>query len=249
MVFAQILDPVFSPLLELPILFAVLIISFVVSIIIVLAYKFFTDQTEMKSLKDQIKGFQKQIKENKKNPEKVMKIQKQSMDINMKYMMKSMKPTLFTFLPIIIIFGWLNAHLGFAPIEPGMPFTTSVVLQDGVGGTMTIEVPQGVEIIGNATQPITGNAVTWEIKGSEGEHLLAYKFNEQEYTKDVLITDEYEYAPISQDVNSATVKSIRVNNEKLIVLNLFGWKLGWLGTYIILSLIFSMSLRKLLKIY
>ncbi|MFC1752667.1 EMC3/TMCO1 family protein [Thermoproteota archaeon] len=245
----NLLNPIFIPLLKLPPLFGILLISLVISVIIVLAYKYFTDQNEMKSLKGQIKDFQKQMKASKDNPQKVMKLQKQSMDVNMKYMMKSMKPTLFTFIPIIIIFGWLNSHLAFAPIIPGEEFTTSIVLEEGATGEATLEVPEGVEVVDDTTKQITGSAVQWKLKGDYGEHLLGYNVNGNEYTKDVLITEEQAYAPIVQKVDNGIVKSISIDNSKLIVLNLFGWKLGWLGVYIIFSLVFSMGLRKLLNIY
>ena len=49
------------------------------------------------------------------------------------------------------------------------------------------------------------------------------------------------------------LKTIKINNEPKRVINLpfklLGYGGGWLGTYIIFSMIFSMSLRKLLKVY
>lgn len=249
MVFSQILDPVFMPIFRLPILFAVIIVSFVLSLIMVLAYKFFTNQSLMKSMKDDLKKYQAQMKEHRNDTSKMMKVQKQAMDVNMKYMMHSFKPTLFTFIPIIIIFGWLNAHLAFAPIIPGEEFTTSVIFNEGVTGEATINPPEGIDVIGNKTQQITGNSVSWKLKGNEGEYLLDYKINENEYTKDVLITQEQKYAPPVQPVNNGLVSAIHVDQSKLIVLNLFGWKIGWFGSYFIFTLVFSMLLRKLLNIY
>lgn len=104
MVFESLLNPIFGPLLKLPPLWAIIIISLVIAILITLVYKWMTDQHLMKSLKDDIKKFQKEMKELKHEPQKVMAIQKKAMQTNMKYMMHSMKPTLVTFLPIILIF-------------------------------------------------------------------------------------------------------------------------------------------------
>ena len=47
------------------------------------------------------------------DPDKMMVVQRKAMETNMKYMMQSMRPTLFTLIPIIVIFGWLNATLAF----------------------------------------------------------------------------------------------------------------------------------------
>ena len=79
------------------------------TLLITLSYKFLTNQEVMKSLKQEIKDFQQQMKEHKDDSQKVMEIQKLSLEKNMKYMMHSFKPTLFTFVPLIIIFTWLRA--------------------------------------------------------------------------------------------------------------------------------------------
>jgi uncharacterized membrane protein (DUF106 family) len=63
-----------------------------------------------------------------------------------------------------------------------------------------------------------------------------------------LIIDDQNYEKIDQKYKG-DVKSIRINNDSLKVLNIFGWRLGWLGTYIILSILFSIGLRKVMKVY
>ncbi len=106
--FDNFFNGIFGFLISWNPLVAIIIISFLMTLLITLAYKFLTNQVLMKSLKEEIKGFQKEMKENKDNPQKVMEIQKQALEKNMKYMMHSFKPTLFTFIPLIIIFTWLR---------------------------------------------------------------------------------------------------------------------------------------------
>ena len=108
--FNMIMDPVLRPLLYLSPFWGILIISFLVSLIISVIYKYVTDQNLMKQLKAEMKEFQKEMKELRQHPEKMMEVQKKAMETNMKYMTQSFKPTLFTFIPIIIIFSWLSAH-------------------------------------------------------------------------------------------------------------------------------------------
>ena len=49
----------------------------------------------------------------KDNPEKMTQVNKQLMEKNLTYMKHSMKPMLFTFIPIIVIFGWMRvANMG-----------------------------------------------------------------------------------------------------------------------------------------
>jgi uncharacterized membrane protein (DUF106 family) len=244
-----VLDPVLSPLLKLPPLLAIFIISAFISALITFIYKFTTDQELMKSLKEKMKEHQKQMKEERNNPQKVMEIQKKSMEHNMKYMMQSMKSTLFTILPIIIIFGWLNMHMAYYPLMPGEEFSVSAIFRNGVNGNVGLEVPSEIELLNDARQNISDNMATWNLKGPEGEYIIDIKYGDETFLKEIKITDEREYEPVEKKVNDDKLKSITVGNEKIVYINLFGWRIGWLGSYIIFSLVLSTLLRKFLKIH
>ncbi len=128
--FDTLLNPVFSPLLGLPALAVIVLLSLVISIIVTLIYKYMTDQTLMKDLKTRQKELQKRMKAAKKEPDKLMKMQKEAMELNMKTMKQSFKPMLLTFIPVIIIFGWLNANIAYEPIMPGQEFNATAVFNE-----------------------------------------------------------------------------------------------------------------------
>ena len=245
--FENLLNPVLNPLLILHPLWTLLILSFLISLIITLIYKAMTDQDLMKQLKAETKEFQKEMKELKDHPEKVMAVQKKAMQTNMKYMGLSMKPTLVTFIPIIIIFGWMHAHLAYEPILPGQDFTVTANFKNGVGD-VSLSVPDGLELISNPTQTIVDNKANWLLNGGLGEYVLEYEFEGAKYNQELLIADTLLYKQPIKPVKNEKLKSLQINNEKLKVMNLFGWQVGWLGTYIIFSLIFSMSLRKMMNL-
>jgi uncharacterized membrane protein (DUF106 family) len=248
MVFENLLDPIFSPLLNLPILFAVILLSFFISLIITLVYKYTTDQNLMKQLKDEMKEFQKEVKELKKEPQKAMQVQKKAMQTNMKYMMHSMRSTLYSFIPIIIIFSWMNANFAFEPIMPGQEFTTTVIFEDNTGGEMELSVPDGITVNGDTRKKVNDGTVKWVLSGLEGEYLLEYIYDGAKYDKEVLIKSN-KYKEPEKKLRDEAVRSIRIDHEKRILLNLFGWKIGWLGAYIIFSILFSIVIRKVIKVY
>jgi uncharacterized membrane protein (DUF106 family) len=247
--FEGVLSPVFDPLLNLPILWVVVIMALIITFLITLIYKFTTNQNLMKELKGEMKELQKEMKELKSEPQKMMQVQKKAMQTNMKYMSHSMRSMLFTFIPIILIFGWMNSHLAYEPILPGQEFTTSVLLYDNIKGNAELIVPEGITISGEANKTIEDGEIKWVLKGKKGEYLLEYNIDDKSYTKELLITKEQSYANPIKPVKDKTVRQITTDNKKMKVLNLFGWRLGWLGSYIILSIIFSMTLRKLFKVY
>lgn len=90
-------------------LISLLVISFILTLIISLSYKFLTNQKELKQHKEEMDKLQKEIKSLKDNPQKMMDKQKELMEKNLKMMKYQIKPMLFTFIPLIIIFGWLRA--------------------------------------------------------------------------------------------------------------------------------------------
>lgn len=244
-----IFDPIFYPLLKLGPLPATIIISFLVSLLITVVYKLVTDQNLMKELKDEMKELQKEMKELKNEPKKAMEVQKKAMERNMKYMGHSLRPTLYTFIPIILIFGWLNTHMGFLPIVPGAEFVTIVNAAAGVTGSVMLSAA-GMTILSDNPQELIDGVARWTVKTDEpGDYTLVYELSGKTYTKDVIIQERNGYDPPIKKVKDGLVKTIEVQHEKLIVLNLFGWKLGWLGAYIIFSLGFSIGLRKLLKVH
>jgi len=247
--FENLLAPIFDPLLALPMVWVVVIMAFIITFLITFIYKFTTNQSLMKDLKDEMKELQKEMKELRSQPEKMMVVQKKSMQTNMKYMSHSMRSMLFTFIPIILIFGWMNSHLAFEPILPGQEFTTSVLFYTDVKGNVELVIPEGVSVNGELDKTISDSVVKWILKGEEGEYLLEYNVDGKRYSKELLITNEQAYAKPVKPVKDKIVKQITVDNVKMKVLNLFGWKVGWLGSYIILSIVFSMILRKIFKVY
>ena len=186
--FENLLNPVFDPLLALPMVWVVVIMAFVITLIITVIYKLTTNQSLMKDLKNEMKELQKEMKELRSQPEKMMVVQKKAMQTNMKYMSHSMRSMLFTFVPIILIFGWMNSHLAFEPIMPGQDFTTSVLFYDGVKGDVELRVPEGLILNGENIKKIDNNEVKWVLNGEEGGYLLEYEVGSSRYTKEVIIT-------------------------------------------------------------
>lgn len=261
MVLDSLLNPIFGPLLRLSALWAIVIISLIIALIMILIYKFTTNQTLMKEMKMQLKGYQKQLKEHRGDTAKMSELNKKMMSINMKVFRQSMKSMFVTWIPIILIFGWMNAHLGYYPILPGEEFSTSIIFEDNVEGTVELKVPYGVELISESIQEINNGKAEWKLNGMTGTHLLEYNFENEKLLKEILITEEKAYKnPIKakkgflsfggdhiQEDSKAV--QISVSHKRVYPLEIFGLRLSWFWTYFIFTLIFNMALRKLMRIY
>ena len=247
-----VLNPVLQPLLSRSPFLLIVLVSFVISLLITIVYKLATDQKEMKRLKEQQKEFQKRMKELRSNPEEMMKVQKEAMKSNMDYMKHSLKSTLITMLPIILIFSWMAGHLSFEPIYPGEQYSVTATFGKGVTGMAELVADSGTELSSDAKQPISNREVTWRMKSTAGEHTLAVKSGETEQQKKVLITKDLKYEEAVSLFKNSNIEKIVINYNKLKPLgdsSLFGWQPGWLAIYFISSIVFSLSMRKLLKVY
>jgi len=78
----------------------IIFISFIITLISTLVYKYTTNQKLMKSLKEEIVILQKKGKKDKEIWNKQMTIMK-----------NSLASTFYTFIPIIILFRWLSTHM------------------------------------------------------------------------------------------------------------------------------------------
>lgn len=254
MVFEAILNPIFSPLLSLDPLVGIALISFIISLLITIVYKLVTDQDLMKRLKTELKELQKEMKDLKDQPAKAMAVQKRAMETNMKYMMQSFKPTLFTMLPIIIIFGWLNMHMAYYPLMPGQEFTATLTFEDTFSGDVSIEASDDLTVIGEIVKEVEESVVVFTMKGPSGEYLLDFVSDGEtllDEPKEVIISDERDYAKV-EEVYKGDLKKIELSNEPIKPfgpLSIFGWRPGWLGAYILFSILFSTLLRKIMKVY
>jgi uncharacterized membrane protein (DUF106 family) len=259
-IMGNFLDTIFNPwlglALQLPPFWAILIISAFITVIVTVVYKYTTNQHEMKRIKDDLKKYQKEMRETK-DTKKLMGIQKKAMELNMTYMKQSFKSTLYTFVPIIIIFAWLNMHIAYLPITPDSEFSVTAKFADGAKGTISIESTPELEILNGENQEIVDGKAVWKLKGDAGEYKMTFKYNTEEYTHNVLIIDEDEkistYIVPQKPIKDSKLKMIENGNlavkpfgEKF---NLFGWKPGWLATYILTSVGLSALLRKLMKVY
>jgi len=87
---------------------SIVVFAFLITLIMTLVTKKFTDQNRMKELKQIQKSCNIKMKESKGDVEKQKEIQKQIMECSMELMKHSFKPMLITFIPIILLFTWIR---------------------------------------------------------------------------------------------------------------------------------------------
>ena len=105
-------NSIFGSVIDASPLGGLALVCFVLTLIVTIIYKLFTDQRRLKAIKDETNEIKKRMKDYKDDPQKVMQLQKEMMSKSMESMKHSLKPMIITFLPLIIIFGWLRGVYG-----------------------------------------------------------------------------------------------------------------------------------------
>jgi len=93
---------------------SIIVIAFLITFVMTLITKNFTDQKKMKALKEKQKEMQKKLKEAHGDTAKMAQINKEMMSATLELTKLSFKPMLFTYIPLLIFFLWLRGV--FSPV-------------------------------------------------------------------------------------------------------------------------------------
>jgi len=110
-----VLDPSAGSLLGWDITYGMIILIFIITLIMTLFQKYATDQEALKELKKEQKAFQNESKEYKEHPEKMAEMGPKQMELMGKMMKLSMRPMIYTGIPIILFFRWFMDYFNAMP--------------------------------------------------------------------------------------------------------------------------------------
>lgn len=235
-----LIDVLFGWTLSYQPVVSIVLISFILSFLITVLYKFATDQKEMRRLKDELASYQKRMKELKGQPEKLLEVQKQAMAVNMKYMRNSIKVTLITFIPMILILGWMDARFSYEPLRPGEEF----VVRAFVSGVDNVNITAPSDIaVSNRSASVVEGVAEFRLKADLGEYMVTLSSGGEEVDKSIIISQGREYAKVSEKYDGRVFDRVDLGNRPL---KIFG--LSWLWIYLISMLVFSVVLRRVLRV-
>jgi uncharacterized membrane protein (DUF106 family) len=152
---------------------------------------------------------------------------------------------LLTIIPFLLVFGWLNASFSFVPLVQDDTFTVMADVK-GVEMVSLVILPSDKVTINSSNSTVVDGIASWQVTGQTGEYTMKFSSGSEVVEQDLLIGETYATPVVKHD--SSVFKSTSIKNEKVKV-HIFKWDIGWFWAYILFSLIFSLALRKLLKIY
>jgi uncharacterized membrane protein (DUF106 family) len=101
-----VLNPSAGKLLDWSINIGMTIFAAIISLFITIVQKYTTDQETLREIKKEQKLIQAEMKNFKEHPEKLMELQKKQLSSIPKTMEITMRPIMYTSIPIILLFRW-----------------------------------------------------------------------------------------------------------------------------------------------
>jgi len=119
-IYYSTLDAIFMPIiLKTHMAVAIFIISFIVSFIITLANKLLVDQDRMHEIKQTVMEYNKKLQKARNDPDMLKRLEEEGqavMEMQMEMMRMGLKPMIYTWVPIILIFAYLRHVYGYMGI-------------------------------------------------------------------------------------------------------------------------------------
>ena len=107
----DVLNPWLGVLLTWNVYVGFVVVIAMTSLILTLAQKYLSNQAELKEMKKEQKFLQEEMKKYKAHPEKLMELQKKQLEFIPKTFELTMKPLMYTSIPIILLFRWFGERL------------------------------------------------------------------------------------------------------------------------------------------
>ena len=107
-----LLDPSVGRLLDYNTDFGIIIITIFIALFMTVIQKYGVDNDTLGKLKKEQKELTLEIKKFKEHPEKMMELQKQALPKSLEMINLSMRPLMFTAIPMLLFIRWIGDYFG-----------------------------------------------------------------------------------------------------------------------------------------
>jgi uncharacterized membrane protein (DUF106 family) len=192
LLFANAFDAGLAQLRFLPAYFALTLVAAGLAIVILLAFRYASDQRRLLATKNAIKAHLLELWLFRDDVPLVLRAQRSILRLNLRYLGLTLKPLLVTLVPLALVLISLDGWFGARPLRPGEAAVVSVHLADsaampdnialGANGGLTVETP-ALRI------PATGE-LDWRIRALQtGRHHVWLEIGNRRIEKDVVVSE------------------------------------------------------------
>ncbi len=259
-------DAVLGPLMGLPPLVSLLIVSLVTAAAMLVVVARTSDQRAMTETKRGIQAALFEIRLFADEPRAMLRAFGEVLLGNGRYLLLSLVPLVWMAVPLVLVIAQLQAFYGYAGLRPGEQALITVRLTSGSGTSvgasiaLVLEAPAEVGLETVAVQMEGSNEVVWRIRPrTEGAYTLTLRDGGTAVTKSLRVShapgrrspmrvaaglaDQVLYpseAPLPDDSRIAAITVAYPEPG----IDLFGWKLHWMIVYGLVSMACAFALAR-----
>jgi hypothetical protein len=266
-VFGKLFEFIFFPFQRMSPWVAMVLVSFLTSLLMLLFFRLFSNQKGIRKVKDKIKAHLLELRLFKDSLGLSLRAQGSILRYNFKYIAYSAKPLLVMFIPIVLILIQLNLWFGYQALSPGQETIVKVKLVEGQN-PLAVNLSLDSSSLDVETLPLrieSEREIDWRIKAREnGSHQLTLTLGGQKISKKVIVGKK-PLVKISQEKvrrnfiaelfnpgEAPLSRNLPLKSVEILYpaknMNLFGWHLHWLIAYFALSIIFGFAFKGIFKV-
>ena len=255
------------PFQSLDPLWSLALFSLVTGIIMLLIFRYTSDQKGIKETKDLIKAYLLEIRLFKDDLRIQLSAQKNILRHNLTYMKHALKPMLFMIIPVVIILIQLDGWFGYRPLKPGESAIVSVKLSGNDRRALsgvTVDADNGLTVETPPLRIPMEKEVNWRIRANEpGDHKLSFTVDGSTLEKRITVTegqmdrvnrvvasgfwDSLLYPANESIGKNPVMEKIEVNYPSRSI-EIFGWPVHWLVVFFVLSIVFGYAFKGFFKV-
>ncbi len=142
----------------------VMVLSIVVGFLMVVVFRYTSDQKAIRIAKDQLKAHLLAVRLFQDQLPVVLSSYGRIVRGTGRYLRLAFRPLLFVALPLTLLIVQLDRYLGWTPLSTGQPFLIKAHAADArVLDTIELQLPQSVEITAAAVHIPAENEVVWRV--------------------------------------------------------------------------------------
>ena len=256
-------DLLFAPFSNFHDFWGMAFISLITGVVMLLIYKYTSNQEGIKSSKNRIKAYFLEIRLFGDDWKSMLESQKNIFFANLSYMKYALIPLCFIIIPVIIIMIQLNLRYGFEPYKVGEHAVVTVKFdysKDARYADIILSVPDGVIIDAPVLRHSASNEISWRIKPEKpGIYDLLFKMDDVSFkkrfaaskkiarfsptTSRATLADAFFYPAEPPLPADGQIEAITIN-YKPAKMKILSFKIHWIIVFFALSLIAGFSLKR-----
>jgi uncharacterized membrane protein (DUF106 family) len=245
--------------------FLVFVISVVVGLLMVVLFRYTSDQKAIARAKDQLKAHLLAVRLFQDQLQVVIRAYGRILGGTARYLRLAFMPLLIAIIPITFLIVELDRYFGWEPLQPGQTFLVDAKLKSEEAlNSADLQLPPELVSTAPAVHDATDNSVSWRlIAAHDGRYNVNVTSGGENATKEVLVSSKIErVSPERLQAgfwkrmfssteaalpNTGSIQAISVDYQSREV-GVFTWKANWILWFFFISLIAGFIFKSALGI-